>query len=284
MAAPLKLGLIGNGIRRTRSHHLHRMLGEMIGRETTYRLMDLSEVPHPPPIAEQLNECARQGFRGVNITHPYKREAFQAVTPAASMPKGLRSVNTVVFESGAHQGDNTDHTGFHRAFQAAFGGTVRPGRVLQLGAGGVGVALAFALAKLGAVEIVIGDTEPARTLDLVDCLAASGFNARPAGDDITGEMLACDGLVNATPLGMYQYPGNPFPVAGLKGRSWAFDAVYTPENTEFMRLCAANNIETMSGFLLFVYQGLDAFERFSGVSVDASAVLRRLGDHDLHGD
>lgn len=284
MAAALKLGLIGNGIRRTRSHQLHRMLGEMVGRATTYHLIDLSEVPHPPPIAQQLDDCARQGFRGVNVTHPYKREAFLAVTPSSSIPKGLKSVNTVVFENGARQGHNTDHTGFRRAFQANFGATVRPGRVLQLGAGGVGVALAFALAELGAEEIVIGDTQPARALDLVDCLAALGVNARPAGDDITGEMLACDGLVNATPLGMHQYPGNPFPAAGLKGRLWAFDAVYTPENTEFMRLCASNDIATVSGFHLFIHQGLDAFERFSGQSVDASEVLRRFRDNRLHGD
>ena len=87
-------------------------------------------------------------------------------------------------------------------------------------------------------------------------------------------MLACDGLVNATPVGMHQYPGQPFPPGGFARQRWAFDAVYTPENTEFLAQCRQRGIETISGFKLFLYQGVDAFERFTGIEVYAGAVER----------
>ena len=82
-------------------------------------------------------------------------------------------------------------------------------------------------------------------------------------------MEQADGLVNATPIGMFQYPGNPFPADEIKNQSWAFDAIYTPENTEFLNTCRKLEIETLSGFYLFLYQGLDAFKHFTGIDADA---------------
>jgi shikimate dehydrogenase len=85
-------------------------------------------------------------------------------------------------------------------------------------------------------------------------------------------MYNADGLVNATPIGMFQYPGNPFPEEAVSYQSWAFDAVYTPENTEFLSLCRQKKIQTLSGFYLFLFQGLHAFERFVGISPDVKKV------------
>ena len=103
-------------------------------------------------------------------------------------------------------------------------------------------------------------------------LHGAGMSVRLAGEDLGAEMRHADGLVNATPVGMYQYPGSPFPGHGYAQQRWAFDAIYTPENTEFMQQCRTHDIETLSGYKLFLYQGIDAFEHFSGQPVSADQI------------
>ncbi|WP_136810667.1 shikimate dehydrogenase family protein [Desulfosediminicola flagellatus] len=272
MSKTVKLGLLGNGISRTRAKVLHELLGEMYGLQVTYQVMDLGEHPTPVSISDELKRCSGEGFRGVNVTHPYKQDAFKTVTLLDHFPTGLTSVNTVLFESEKMVADNTDYSGFYDAFVNQFGSNYSPGRVLMLGAGGVGVAIAFALKQLALTELVIYDLEPGVAEKLVSQLCYHDIPAKVAGDDLVAEMLGADGLINATPVGMFQYPGNPFPQEGFRSQNWAFDAVYTPVETAFIRQCEDCGISTLSGFRLFLYQGLNAFERFTGITPDASTV------------
>jgi len=225
-------------------------------------------------IAAELERCQREGFVGVNVTHPFKPAAYRAVARTVSMPEGLTAVNTVVFSDAGWTGSNTDYSGFCRAYRAGFGTGASPGRVLIVGAGGVGKAIAFALQTLGADELVVHDVSPAATTTLLQEIGGCGLPARAAGADLAAEMRAADGVINATPVGMFQYPGSAFPLEGLHRQAWAFDAVYTPEDTEFLAACRARGIATLSGFKLFLYQGLDAWERFAGAPADAQVIER----------
>ena len=272
MGTKVQLGLLGNGLGRSRAKNLHEMLGKLFGLDVNYRVMDLAGKPAPVSIANELQRCRDAGFRGVNVTHPYKCEAFGCVTPRAHFPKGLNSVNTVIFGGAKMEADNTDFSGFYHAFRNRFGTGDVVGRVLMLGAGGVGVAIAFALHHLGMKELIIHDTNLEIARVLVGQLVANGVKATLANLDLVAEMRQADGLVNATPIGMFQYPGNPFPGGGYGQQRWAFDAVYTPVNTEFLQRCQTENIDILSGFHLFLHQGLHAFERFTGIKADAAEV------------
>lgn len=274
MQKHLKLGLLGNGINRSSSPQLHCMLGELIGRETSYQLMDLSENMHPVSIEDELKKCADAGFHGVNVTHPYKVAAYGCVEVADHLPKGLHSINTVNFRDGKFIGDNTDFSGFCRGFENTLGESFAPGRVLQLGAGGVGFALSFGLKKLKATEIIIFDKFEKAAQELIGLLNENGANARLADKTLIAEMRACDGLINATPVGMYQYPGNPFPIEGFGNQAWSFDAVYTPLDTEFLNMCVTNRVKTVSGFQLFFFQGVNAFEHFSETEINSEQALK----------
>jgi shikimate dehydrogenase len=81
-----------------------------------------------------------------------------------------------------------------------------------------------------------------------------------------------DGVVNGTPIGMHYKPGSPVPAECIGEQQWVFDAIYTPMVTELLALAAARGIGTFSGFELFLGQGFDAFEVFTGV---------RLSDEDV---
>jgi len=272
MADVIKVGLLGKGLAKSQSKNLHELLGELYDVPIVYQLLDMADRSDSISVHSELKKCMIEGYRGLNVTHPYKREAFAEVTPVTGLSSVLTSVNTVLFEKDRIWGDNTDFSGFIQAFQNRFGRDYLPGRVLLIGAGGVGVAIAAALCRLKVQELIVYDTciESAKTL--VQLLSESGGVARVANPNLADEMKQARGLVNATPLGMYQYPGNPFPVSGMGGQEWAFDAVYTPEKTEFLAECQQRSISVLSGFRLFLYQGLDAFRIFTGITPDATLV------------
>ena len=272
MSETIRLGLLGNNLGRSRAKNLHEMLGEMYGLNVTYEPIDLIGRPRPVAIEQELRRCRDRGFRGVNVTHPYKREAFACVSTMPGFPAGLTSVNTVLFNKDRLLADNTDYSGCCRSFKKIFAGANRPGRVLMLGAGGVGVAIAYALREASAEELIIYDLDEPLANDLVHQMHGPAMSARLAGPDLRAEMDGVDGLVNATPVGMFHYPGNPFPADAITNQAWAFDAVYTPEKTEFLTTCRRQGIRTLSGFYLFLYQGLDAFKHFAGIDADADLV------------
>ena len=244
------------------------LTGTLYGLGISYQPMDMAGRTRPVVIAEELQRCREEGFRGVNVTHPYKREAFRCITPLPGFPDGLTSANTVLFDDGIMQGGNTDFSGFCRGYRSQFGADAAAGRVLMLGTGGVGLAIAYGLTRLGATELVLYDKNPETAQTLLEQLQKTGLKVRLAWSDLITEMQEADGLINATPVGMFQYPGSPFPPEGFASQRWAFDAVYTPENTEFLQACRARGIATLSGFKLFLYQGLDAFEHFTGIAPD----------------
>ncbi len=80
-------------------------------------------------------------------------------------------------------------------------------------------------------------------------------------------------------MGIHFNPGNPFPKEGFANQQWAFDAIYTPENTEFMQCCRANKMDTLSGFKLFMYQGVDAFKLFTGIQLDVNETEKNYLKH-----
>lgn len=270
MKRKLKLGLLGNGISKTQSKKLHELIGKSYNFDVSYELIDLS-LKVDVNIKDELLRCQKEGFDGVNVTHPYKIDAFLNIELLNGFPKGLTSINTVVFKDKNIIADNTDYLGFMQAYKAIFK-EEKPGKVLMLGAGGVGLAIAFGLFKLKACEIIIHDMNEELVESLLKILKGIGCNARSLEHSLEHEMKLCDGLINATPLGMFQYPGCAFPNEGFSDQTWSFDAVYTPVNTLFLQKCEEHNIKTISGFKLFLYQGIEAFKRFSGIDVDSKKI------------
>ena len=266
----LKLGLIGKGISRSQSARLHVLLGRMCGMDVSYDYLDSDQI-EGFDLIKQLTTCSEKGYAGVNVTHPYKTSARKLITPRKRLPAALGAVNTVVFREDGWRGDNTDFVGFMRGYKKQFG-DAKPGTVLQLGAGGVGLATAFGLRGLGADKILVHDKDITRGEELVATLTAADAQAEfVSAENLSDAVRSADGLINCTPVGMNQYPGCPFDVDLLGGQKWTFDAVYTPVETAFLRTATKSGIEVMTGFELFFFQGIEAFEVFSGAEIDADA-------------
>ncbi|MBT3360730.1 MAG: shikimate dehydrogenase [Rhodospirillales bacterium] len=263
-----KLGLIGEGISRSSAPRLHEYLGKLNGRDVTYELFDLLERPGLNPFVA-LQECCDAGLRAVNVTHPFKGRVAAGLPRLSEAGKRIGTVNTVLFEEEGWIGYNTDFSGFKRGYARCFGDRA-PGTVLMVGAGGVGRAVAFALFDLNATRILINDLKDGMATELVDTLKGYGCDAATVANDDVAEILAsADGVANCTPIGMYQHPGIPIPAASVGAQKWAFDAVYTPLKTEFIQAFEAAGVPILSGFELFYFQGLDAYEHFTGTTVAA---------------
>ena len=274
-APVIRLGLIGDHIERSRAPDLHRIAGDLTGLKVTYDLIDLSG--KGADFDAVLFQCRDQGFRGLNITHPYKQGVMGHITGGDPMVQRIGSANTVLFTEAAIEGFNTDHSGFIAAYCAAFA-DANPGRVALLGAGGVGRALAFALAGLHAPEIRIIDRDRSRAEVLAAVLAQSFDNGpRVTVHDDPAACAGADAVANCTPVGMGDDPGSAVAAEYLSGLRWAFDAVYTPLETRFKADAEGAGARFLSGYELYFHQGVDAFRLFSGRSLaDPDALRLRL--------
>lgn len=270
----IRLGLIGDNIARSRAPDLHRIAGELAGIPTTYDRLIPRELG--TDFDAVFAQCAASGYRGINITYPYKELAAGKVHTPDPLVRDVGAVNTVIFEASGPHGYNTDLTGFMAAFRGAFGATP-PGSVALIGAGGVGKAIAFGLLGLGATELRITDKDTARAAGLAQALAAASRRMNVSVHPSAAEaVLGAEGIVNCTPVGMVGHEGTPVPAAALFGASWAFDAVYTPLDTTFLRDAAAAGLTCISGFELFFHQGIQAFRIFTGRDVPEATLRQRL--------
>jgi shikimate dehydrogenase len=266
----LKLGLLGANISRSLAPRLHRLLGAVHGLRVTYDLMDAAALAYEP--AARARGCAQEGYAGLNITHPFKRAVLPHVRVADARCACTGSVNTLRLGTAPWEATNTDYTGFLRAYRHRFG-SATPGGVVILGAGGVGRSVAFALAELGAERLAIHDLDGAAAAELAAAVRACGVPVEAIGADAVPDAArAATGLVNCTPVGMFHHPGNPLPPGLLGGQEWAFDAVYTPVWTPFLTAAREAGLAALSGFELFLFQGLDAFTFFTGLQTPPEAV------------
>ena len=274
--AKIRLGLIGDNIAASQAPRLHALAGALRGIEVRYDLLVPAEFGLE--FDALFERCANGSYHGINVTHPYKERAVARVEIENSLVRAIGAVNVVRFEAERRRGFNTDYSGFLSAFRTKFG-TDTPGIVCQVGAGGAGRAIGFALAELGAEAIRLVDTDGSRARALAESIrvAYPALNAAevPSLEEATTSVR---GLVNCTPVGMAGNDGTPIPRAFVQGAAWAFDAVYTPVHTRFLADAAAAGLDTLSGFELFFHQGADGFELFFGGPVDRVRLREALRD------
>ena len=230
------IGLFGTGIQGSAAPAIHMGEGARLGLRLVYELIDFTLLGlDAAALPEMLVAAERMGFDGLAVTHPFKQAVMPHLTGLSEDAEALGAVNTVLLEDGRRMGHNTDWTGWAEAFREQFGGVAR-GRVVQLGAGGAGAAVAYAGLKLGFERLCVFDTDPGRAAALVARLGARFGAARVVvGQDLEAEMAQADGLVNATPIGMAAHPGTPLPPGLLRPGLWVSDVIYAPRETALLR-------------------------------------------------
>jgi shikimate dehydrogenase len=274
------VGLVGDGVTPSLTPYMHEREGDVQGLRYLYRPIDLTELGLPGQAVGELLSGARSlGFNGLNITHPCKQLVLDFLDEVSPDARRLGAVNTVVIRDGRFIGHNTDFSGFAAALASGLPGATLD-RVVQLGAGGAGSAVAYALLTAGVRELDLVDTDAARCAARATELAGF-FPDRTVTARTTAElprlMPQADGLVHCTPVGMAAHPGVPLDMSLVESRHWVADIVYRPIETELVREARAKGCDVLDGGRMAVGQAADAFRIFTGRQADAD----RMRSHFL---
>ncbi|RZT86476.1 shikimate dehydrogenase [Pseudonocardia sediminis] len=285
-AGIVRTGLIGSGIGPSLSPALHEREARALGLPLRYTRWDLDELgAAPSDVGELLGRARAQGYGGLNITHPCKQQVIPHLDALSDDAAAIGAVNTVVFDDRGATGHNTDWSGFRDGLLTGLPGAARD-RVVLLGAGGAGAAAAHALLTLGTGHLDVVDVDAGRARHLADELAArfgaTGAEARrTAGhgrDELAAVLDGADGVVHATPVGMAEHPGLPFPSSLLHPGLWVAEIVYRPLDTALLRAVRAAGCPTLDGGRMAVHQAAEAFRLFTGLTPDPARMLAHLAE------
>ena len=275
----LKTGLIGRAIKASRSPWLHEQEAKAQRLDLSYILFDFTERGlNDAELGPWLRGLAADGYRGVNITYPFKQTVLPLLDELAECARSVGAVNTVAMREGRLVGYNTDKTGFQESLAE---GLPQAGldRVLQLGAGGAGAAVANALLSLGTRQLEIADVDGDRAEALADRLIREYGSGRVAARSLSGlETSAVQGIVNSTPMGMAANPQPAIDPALIERHHWIADIVYFPLETELLRIARAKGCRTLDGSGMVVGQAARAFEIFTGSTADKPRMVRSFLD------
>jgi len=266
----LLLGLIGAGIQASRTPSLHQQEGEAQGLRLVYRLIDLDKLGMGvDALPDLLLAAERMAFDGLNVTHPCKQAVLPLLHELSPDARAIGAVNTVLLRDGKRVGHNTDCPGFAENFRRGLPGALLR-RVVQLGAGGAGAAVARGALQCGVRHLTVFDVEPQKAHALANRLNMQfGAGRATPGANLAAAMAASDGLINTTPVGMADYPGLPLPEELLRPALWVAEIVYFPLETELLNAARRLGCRTLDGGGMAVFQAVEAFRLFSGIVPDA---------------
>jgi shikimate dehydrogenase len=275
------VGLIGAGIAGSFSPALHEREASLLGFDYAYRLLDLDDLHRPASeVGELVREARRDGLSGLNVTHPCKQlvvPELDELSPEAAL---LGAVNTIVFSAGRLVGHNTDFSGFQEAFERRLP-AAHTDRVVLLGAGGAGAAVAHAILSFGAGHLTVLDVERERADALAEGLAQRFDASSAAAADVTAlaELLAeADGLNHATPTGMESHPGSAVPAELLDPRLWVAEVVYMPIETQLLKDARLCGCRTLDGAAMVALQAAGSLELFTGARPDRDRMLEHVDE------
>ena len=274
------LGLIGAGIQRSLAPALQEEEARHHGIRVHYQLIDLDGSSRGVEALPGLIEAARiMGFAGLNITHPCKQSVIPLLDSLSEEARSIGAVNTVIRAGDRLIGHNTDGWGWSWGFRRALP-HADLGRVVLLGAGGAGSAIAYEVLRLGAAKLLILDPDASRASALAERMNSIHEAGRASAvGDIAAAMEGATGLIHATPTGMDKLPGLPLPASLLRPELWVSEIVYFPLETELLKAAGRIGCATADGGHMSVGQALRGFKLFTGREPDAArmdAHFRRL--------
>ena len=272
----IKVALIGSGISQSRTPAMHMAEGKAQGLDYRYDSFDTLTQPYCDlSLTELLKFAEKEGYAGLNITHPFKMEVPGLLDELSPEAQILGAVNTVVFRNGKRFGYNTDYSGFRSAFQNEMANADRS-HVLLLGSGGAGSAVALALTDSDVRTLSVFDQSRDQATALAGRLSAVRQDVQiHVLESLTAlNTEKVDGVVNATPMGMDKYPGVAINVEDLVKKTWVADVVYFPLETELLRRAKKHGHRVMNGSGMAIGQAVEAFRLFTGLAPDPQRFAR----------
>ena len=271
-------GIIGYPVKHTLSPYMHNAAFNKLGIKAVYVPFSV----RPELLKEAfifLKEC---GISGFNITIPHKSEAMRHIDEVEPVARAIGAVNTVLVKGGKLIGYNTDYTGFLRSLKEELKFIPKSKTVLVMGAGGASRAVSFGLASHGAKNIYIYDVMAERADDLAQRIGKCFLQARVrsiSGQEIADCAANSELFVNCTPLGMKKDDPLPVDAAFLHKGLKLYDIAYTPAETKLVKAAKQKGVKACGGIGMLLYQGVEAFEIWTGKKAPVELMRRELVKH-----
>jgi len=263
-----KYAVIGNPVSHSKSPLIHKMFAEQTGQDMSYEAI---EAPLDG-FAATIQRLRDSGYKGCNITVPFKHEAFKLANEHSGRARAAHAVNTFLFQDGIILGDNTDGIGLVTDIEQNLGCKFLFKRVLLMGAGGAAHGVIWHLFNAGAAIIIAN-----RTMDKAEQLAAEfegyGTVFAKSYESLAGQQF--DIVINATSSSLSDSLP-PLPEGLFKPGALAYDLMYGKQ-TPFLRFAREQGAAQLSdGLGMLVEQAAVAFQKWRGVSPDTAPVIARL--------
>ena len=275
-------GILGYPLSHTLSPAMQEAAFQSAGIKAYYIVLELS--PHYFKTA--MRDLRRLPLQGFNITVPHKERILPYLDRLTPEAKAIGAVNTAFKKGSVWVGTNTDVYGFIRSLKQE--GKFRPKSktAIVLGAGGAARAAVYGLAKEGAKTVFVMARRPPKAAKIISDyrrlfpktqLRAVTFKQKSLKDLLEGSDL----VVNATSVGLRTkdkalIEKSWIPKGSLKRRVLFFDLIYHPKETDFLKKAKARGHRTLSGLGMLVFQGVKAFEYWTGKKASVSTMRKTL--------
>lgn len=266
-----KYAVIGNPIDHSKSPIIHAAFAKQTNQDISYKAL-------PAPLdgfETKIKKLIAQGYKGANVTVPFKFEAFKLCDELTQRAQLAGAVNTLTFKQNKIYGDNTDGVGLVSDITQNLNIAINQKTVLLIGAGGAAYGVVLPLLEAGALLSVANRT-PHKAV-----LLANAFNRLQlgkleinAGEFVMFKNQPFDIVINATSTGLTDdlpdISASNFSVNAL-----AYDMMYSRE-TPFIALAKASGAQVADGLGMLVEQAAEAFYLWRGVRPETQPVIQMV--------
>jgi len=261
-----KFLVIGNPIEHSLSPTLHNYWIKNNGIDAIYEKQKLNE----SELEQIIEAIKKEKINGVNVTVPFKKIIIPFLDVLSDEAEKTQSVNTLYLKNKKVVGHNTDIIGFETSIEKSKYDLVNK-KVLILGAGGVVPSIIFALNKMKVSKIIISN----RTKEKAQNLKKDFKNIELIE---WGEVPNFDMIINATSIGLKEDDNIKLNFSSISGNKFFYDVIYNPRETNFLKIGKKMGNKTLNGKLMFIYQGLEAFNIWHGLKPDVDENVIKLLD------
>lgn len=268
-----RYAVIGNPIAHSKSPMIHESFAKNTGQQLEY-----GRVLAPlDAFADTVEAMRMNGFKGANVTVPFKLEAFDLANQLTERAQDAGAVNTLIFSDEGITGDNTDGAGIVRDIEQNLQIPIAGKRVLLIGAGGAAEGVLHPILACSPALLVITNRTLDKALSMVKKVEEQGeyrfisVNAY-AFDDLHGQEF--DIVINATSTGLTDTL-LPLPASVFSSQALAYDMMYGRE-TPFMAFARQQGAQVADGLGMLVEQAAEAFYVWRGVRPETQSVMQQI--------
>ncbi len=270
MAHPDRYAVIGNPIEHSKSPQIHSRFAQQTGQVLSYEPL---LAPRDGFVAA-IDAFQNEGGKGLNITVPFKQEAWALADELSDRARMAGAVNTLSLNADGHRrGDNTDGVGLVRDLTVNHGIELAHKRILILGAGGAVRGVLAPLLSERPTEVVIANRTVFRAEELANRFGEQGRIRGCGFADLTKDSF--DIVINGTSASL-QGELPPLPAGVVGEGSSCYDMMYAAVATPFMRWARELGAEAFDGLGMLVEQAAESFTLWRGVRPETAAVIIAL--------